>query len=193
MDDAFVITTVDSKSDEAADARRLVANMYVSWAERRGIEKSHLWSEDCVVYKGAWPRLKGETGWHRVSRVSTFDPQRRRHTVFVGVRVLREAEPLPKKDCYRGDRGPGGAVDRPPILIHKRTGACVYVRDGAMPDFLRLLAAKVASGGQDAPIAGMRRSYVLDPYQMIVDSVSGARYDDVNAVLLGDIDRFLGG
>jgi len=63
----------------------------------------------------AYGHLKGETGVHRLIRISPFDASRRRHTSFASVAVIPEVEDVEvvvrdedlRVDVYRSS-GPGG-------------------------------------------------------------------------------------
>ena len=83
-------------------AERLL-EMYAKWAARTGRECEILdlaqgpiagirYGTMSVSGKGALELLLPEAGVHRLSRVSTFDPNRRRHTSFAHVSVLPDTE-----------------------------------------------------------------------------------------------------
>ncbi len=83
---------------EAQDWAEMLMRMYTRWAERRGfsVDVLDLSEGEEAGIKGAvleingdfaYGFLKGETGVHRLVRISPFDAQARRHTSFASVFV----------------------------------------------------------------------------------------------------------
>ena len=83
---------------EACDWTQMLYRMYLRWAERRGFsleEEDRLEAEGgiksvTVKIEGdyAYGYLKGESGVHRLVRISPFDANARRHTSFASVYVF---------------------------------------------------------------------------------------------------------
>ena len=100
MDRSGCFLTVHSGAGgtEACDWTQMLYRMYLRWAERRGFsieEEDRLEAEGglksaTVKIEGdyAYGYLKGETGVHRLVRISPFDANARRHTSFASVYVF---------------------------------------------------------------------------------------------------------
>ena len=133
---------------EAQDWAEMLMRMYTRWAERRGfsVEVLDLSEGEEAGIKGAvleidgdyaFGFLKGETGVHRLVRISPFDAQARRHTSFASVFVypvvdetinveIRE-EDL-KMDVFRASGAGGQHVNKTSSavrLTHLPTGIVV--------------------------------------------------------------------
>ncbi len=88
---------------ESADWAEMLLRMYTRWAERKGFkinpfdvqpgDEAGIKSATVeVVGKYAYGYLKGESGIHRLVRISPFDSQKRRHTSFASVFIYPEVE-----------------------------------------------------------------------------------------------------
>lgn len=96
--DTFVEINSGAGGTESCDWASMLARMYVRWAEKRGY-KVELQSESAgeeagiksAAYKISGPNaygwLKGESGVHRLVRISPYDSAARRHTSFSSVWV----------------------------------------------------------------------------------------------------------
>jgi peptide chain release factor 2 len=88
---------------ESQDWASILLRMYLRWAERKGMEASVLdetpgeeagLKSATVQFAGenAYGLLAGETGVHRLVRISPFDQAARRHTSFASVFVIPEID-----------------------------------------------------------------------------------------------------
>lgn len=130
---------------ESQDWARMLMRMYLRWAERHGYEAEILdispgeeagIKSAVIGFSGdyAFGYLKSEHGVHRLVRISPFDADHARHTSFVLVEVLPEAEPGVDVKIEPGDlklevfrsSGPGGSICR---RRAPRSGLPIYLRD----------------------------------------------------------------
>ncbi len=144
---AIVSIHAGAGGTESQDWAQMLLRMYTRWAERRGykVEAVDLLPGDEAGIKSAtlevtgeyaYGYLKGETGVHRLVRISPFDAARRRHTSFASVSVMPEVEDIEvvvKDDEIRVDvfraSGPGGqgvnTADSAVRITHLPTGVVV--------------------------------------------------------------------
>jgi peptide chain release factor 2 len=124
---AFVTIHAGAGGTEACDWSEMLLRMYLMWAESKGLKAEITDREDggaagiqeaTIYVKGdyAYGYLRGETGVHRLVRISPFDSNARRHTSFSSVDVLPEVDDTIdivlrdedlKRDVFRSG-GPGG-------------------------------------------------------------------------------------
>ncbi len=100
---AIVSINAGAGGTEAQDWAEMLFRMYLRYCERRGFETQILDLQEgdeagiksvTFLVKGpyAYGYLKGESGVHRLVRISPFDSNRRRHTSFSSVFVSPEIE-----------------------------------------------------------------------------------------------------
>jgi peptide chain release factor 2 len=88
---------------EAQDWAEMLLRMYLRWAEKEGFKTQiiEISSDEEAGIKGvtvevegewAFGYLKGETGVHRLVRISPYDSNARRHTSFASVMVTPEVD-----------------------------------------------------------------------------------------------------
>ncbi len=124
---AFLTIHAGAGGTEACDWAEMLLRMYLMWAESKGFATEISDREDggaagiqeaTVHIKGdyAYGYLRGETGVHRLVRISPFDSAARRHTSFASVDILPEVDETIdivlrdedlKRDVFRSG-GPGG-------------------------------------------------------------------------------------
>ena len=134
---------------EAQDWCEMLYRMYTRWAERHGFtykimdyqdgEEAGLKSADIVIEgENAYGFLKGESGVHRLVRISPFDSSGRRHTSFSAVEVIPDI-PDDSSDVdirpedyemqvFRSSGAGGQHINKTSSavrLIHKATGIVV--------------------------------------------------------------------
>ncbi len=96
--DAYLTVQAGAGGTEACDWADMLLRMYMRWAEKHGydVEIIDITPDDVagiksatILIKGpyAYGYLKGETGVHRLVRISPFDANARRHTSFASVSV----------------------------------------------------------------------------------------------------------
>jgi len=124
---AFVKIQAGSGGTEACDWAQMLVRLYTRWAERHGYQAElvdELRNDEAGIRNAtlrisgeyAYGNLQGETGVHRLVRISPFDSNARRHTSFAAVDVTPEIEgdiqiELKREDLDRQtfrSGGPGG-------------------------------------------------------------------------------------
>jgi peptide chain release factor 2 len=96
--DAYITIHAGSGGTEACDWASMLFRMYMRWIERHAFKAEVL---DMLEAEGgiksvtiqangfyAYGLLRGESGVHRLVRISPFDSQARRHTSFASVAIL---------------------------------------------------------------------------------------------------------
>lgn len=132
---------------ESQDWAQMLMRMYLRWCERAGLkaevvdllpgEEAGIKSATIEVSgEYAYGYLRGETGVHRLVRISPFDASKRRQTSFASVSVTPEVDDVEvvvkdeelRVDVYRSS-GPGGqgvnTADSAVRITHMPTGIVV--------------------------------------------------------------------
>jgi peptide chain release factor 2 len=100
---AFLTIQAGAGGTEACDWAQMLMRMYTRWAQRHGftVEVVDITPDDVAGIKSAtlhikgpyaYGYLRGESGVHRLVRISPFDANKRRHTSFASVQVVPEID-----------------------------------------------------------------------------------------------------
>ncbi len=103
MKDAFVTIHPGAGGTESQDWASMLLRMYSRWGEKNGFSVEYIdytqgdeagIKSATILVKGeyAYGLLKGETGVHRLVRISPFDAAKRRHTSFASIEVLPDVD-----------------------------------------------------------------------------------------------------
>lgn len=149
---AYLRLQAGTGGTDACDFAQMLQRMYARWAEQHGytVEIVDLQPNDeagirsgtlRIVGDYAFGRLQGETGVHRLVRISPFDANAKRQTSFVAVDVMPEIDDSIQVEIKREDverqtfrsGGPGGQhqnkTESGVRLIHRPTGVVAECRN----------------------------------------------------------------
>jgi peptide chain release factor 2 len=100
---AILTVNAGAGGTESQDWAQMLLRMYLRWAEARGYQAEvidELKGEEAGIKNAtvtmggpyAYGNLRGESGVHRLVRISPFDASKRRHTSFASVAVIPQVE-----------------------------------------------------------------------------------------------------
>src|SRR3989338_3716188 len=213
---------------DAQDWAGMLLRMYQRFCERRGwrakVLEEHK-GEEAGIKRAtiqvdgdyAYGYLRGESGVHRLVRISPFSAQKLRHTSFAMAEIMPQIPEVAKDIEMKAFRssGPGGQnvnkVSSAVRLRHIPTGMTIAVQsERSQSDnrakALELLKTKLylqkLSERKDE-LQGIRgelkeaeggsqiRSYGFHPYQMVKDHRTEVETSQVDSVLEGALDEFI--
>lgn len=151
ISNALVRIQAGAGGTDACDWAQMLLRMYSRWAEHHGyaVEVVDILPDEAagirnatlrIVGDYAYGKLQGETGVHRLVRISPFDANAKRQTSFAAVDVLPELNDAIEIEIRREDverqtfcsGGPGGQHQNKTQsgvrLIHKPTGVVAESR-----------------------------------------------------------------
>src|SRR5436190_450710 len=184
---AFLRIQAGAGGTEACDWASMLMRMYIRWAERHGYSVEivdELRNEEAgmrnatlrIVGDYAYGNLQGESGAHRLVRISPFDSNARRQTSFAAVDVMPEIDGNIEIDIKPDDLerqtfrsgGPGGQhqnkTESGVRFIHLPTGIAAesrsersQVKNSAMA--LQMLKAKLYRIEEQKRLAEVEKAY----------------------------------
>jgi peptide chain release factor 2 len=124
---AIITILSGAGGDDSEDFSRILYNMYSKYAQNKNWETFLIHSNENdhggyrnitfeVIGKGAYGKLKNESGVHRLVRISPFNAQKKRHTSFSMVEIIPKLEKageieIPEDNLkieFAKSSGPGG-------------------------------------------------------------------------------------
>jgi peptide chain release factor 2 len=224
---AFVKVQAGGGGTEACDWAQMLVRMYTRWAERHGYAVElidELRNEEAGIRSAtlhvqgeyAYGYLQGETGVHRLVRISPFDANKRRHTSLAAVDVTPDIEGTInieirddelERETFRSG-GPGGqhqnktesgvrfrhiptgiaAESRNERSQHKNAAVALALLEEQKR---RAEVEKAYDEKGEVSFGYQSRNYVLQPYTLVKDVRTEIQTPQAQNVLDGEIDEFI--
>ena len=225
-DDAGAIVTINARDGgtDANDWAEMLLRMYAAWAEENGYKVDLLDRADneeaginhaTIAVRGplAYGYLKGETGIHRLVRISPFNSEGKRQTSFAAVDVSPEVaddveieidEADVREDRYRASGAGGQHVNKPSgTVVQCQAERSQHKNRAAAWKMLRAQLARLEEEKREAEQAeryqtqakvgfgSQIRNYFLHPDQRVKDARTGHYVGSFESVMQGNIQGFL--
>ncbi len=227
----FVNINPGAGGTESQDWAEMLLRMYLRFAELHNFSATILDQQQAteagiksvtmlIKGKNAYGLLRGESGIHRLVRISPFDSNKRRHTSFAAVAVSPEVEeglveikPTELRiDTYRSG-GAGGqhvnTTDSAVRITHIPTGIVAQCQNERSQHQNKQQAMKIlysrivefqeqkkqaeidSNSKQKIEWGSQIRSYVLHPYKMVKDHRTDFESPVPEDILDGNLDQFI--
>ena len=175
---------------ESQDWGDMLLRMYILWGENNGYKVKQIdyqkgdqagLKSATLEFEGkyAYGYLKGETGIHRLVRISPFNAAGKRQTSFVSVNVYPLVD-----DTINIERFQLQNKEKALALLKSKLYQMEIDKRNKEKEEIEKNKKKINFGSQI-------RSYVLHPYKMVKDLRTNVERTDADNVLNGDINQFL--
>lgn len=214
---SILIIQPGAGGEDAQDWAKMLLRMYEKFCDKKNLKYKKV-KDFVLEIQNAYQILKQEAGVHRLVRKSPFNAKGLRHTSFASVEILPEINPSTininaqdlRIENFRGS-GPGGqhrnTTDSAVRITHLLTGITTTSqnqksqhqnKDVALNNLkqeLYALTEKTAKlkqaefkTGKTPEWGNQIRSYILHPYKLVRDEITGKKYNNPDKILDGNLD-----